>query len=82
LFSTQRAEGFTANTLTHIVGGIYRHAGVDGASSLSGRRGFLTRLSEKGVSVRVMMQLAVQMSTTQRYIDTRPDILRNAVELI
>lgn len=44
----------------------------------------MTRLSEKGVSVRVMMQLAVhaQMSTTQRYIDTRPDILRNAVELI
>jgi integrase/recombinase XerD len=32
----------------------------------------------------VMMQLAghSQMSTTQRYIDTRPDILRNAVELI
>lgn len=84
LFATQRAEGFTANTLTHIVGGIYRHAGVDGATSHSGRRGFLTRLSEKGVSVRVMMQLAghAQMSTTQRYIDTRPDILRNAVELI
>ena len=84
MFSTQRAEGFTANTFTHIVGGIYRHAGVDGASSLSGRRGFLTRLSEKGVSVRVMMQLAVhaQMSTTQRYIDARPDILRSAVELI
>ena len=66
------------------MGGIYRHAGVDGASILSGRRGFLTRLSEKGVSVRVMMQLALhaQMSTTQRYIDARPDILRNAVELI
>jgi site-specific recombinase XerD len=45
-----------------------------------GRRGFLTRLTEKGVSVRVMMQLAghSQISSTQRYIDTRPDILRNA----
>jgi integrase/recombinase XerD len=32
----------------------------------------LTRLSENGVSVRVMMQLAghAQISTTQRYIDT------------
>lgn len=84
LFATQRAFGFTPNTLTHVINGLYRQAGLNGATSHSGRRGFLTRLSEKGVSVRVMMQLAghSQMSTTQRYIDTRPDILRNAVELI
>jgi integrase/recombinase XerD len=84
LFRTQRALGFTPNTLTHIVNGLYKQAGLNGATSHSGRRGFLTKLSEKGVSVRVMMQLAghSQMSTTQRYIDTRPDILRNAVELI
>jgi integrase/recombinase XerD len=84
LFKTLRADGFTPNTLTHIVSGLYKQAGYDGATSHSGRRGFLTRLSEKGVSVRVMMQLAghSQMSTTQRYIDTRPDMLRNAVELI
>ena len=84
LFPTQRALGFTPNTLTHVINGLYRQAGLNGATTHSGRRGFLTRLSEKGVSVRVMMQLAghSQMSTTQRYIDTRPDILRNAVELI
>ena len=84
LFATLRADGFTSNTLTHIVNGLYRQAGLDGASSHSGRRGFLTKLSEKGVSVRVMMQLAGHsaMSTTQKYIDTRPDILRNAVELV
>ena len=35
-------------------------------------------------SVRVMMALAghQNMSTTQRYIDLRPGVLRNAVELI
>ncbi|MFN5448119.1 MAG: tyrosine-type recombinase/integrase [Burkholderiales bacterium] len=57
------------------MGGIYRHAGVDEASSHSGRCGFLTRLSENGVGVRVMMQLTghAQIGTTQRYIDTRPD---------
>lgn len=84
LFPTQRSSGFTPNTLTHVINGLYRQAGLNGATTHSGRRGFLTRLSEKGVSVRVMMQLAghSQMSTTQRYIDTRPDILRNAVELI
>lgn len=84
LFKTLRADGFTPNTLTHIVSGLYKQAGLDGATSHSGRRGFLTKLSEKGVSVRVMMQLAghSQMSTTQKYIDTRPDMLRNAVELL
>lgn len=84
LFATQRNAGFTANSLTQVVNGIYKKAGFDGCSSHSGRRGFLTNLSEKGVSVRVMMALAghKNMSTTQRYIDLRPGVLRNAVELL
>ena len=84
LFSTQRSAAFTANSLTQVVNGIYRNAGFDGASSHSGRRGFLTNLAEKGVSVRVMMALAghANMATTQRYIDLRPGVLRNAVELV
>ena len=84
LFSTQRSAAFTANSLTQVVNGIYKHAGLDGASSHSGRRGFLTNLAEKGVSVRVMMALAGHrnMATTQRYIDLRPGVLRNAVELV
>ena len=84
LFNTQRSAAFTANSLTQVVNGIYRNAGFDGASSYSGRRGFLTNLAEKGVSVRVMMALAghANMATTQRYIDLRPGVLRNAVELV
>lgn len=84
LFSTQRSAGFTANSLTQVVNGIYKKAGFDGCTSHSGRRGFITNLAEKGVSVRVMMALAghQNMSTTQRYIDLRPGVLRNAVELI
>ncbi len=83
LFSTQRSAAFTANSLTQIVNGIYKQAGFDGASSHSGRRTFLTNLAEKGVSTRVMMALAGHrnMATTQRYIDLRPGVLRNAVEL-
>ena len=83
LFSTQRSAAFTANSLTQIVNGIYKRAGLDGASSHSGRRTFLTNLAERGVSVRVMMALAGHrnMATTQRYIDLRPGVLRNAVEL-
>ncbi len=84
LFATQRSAGFTANSLTHIVNGIYKNAGFDGCSSHSGRRGFITNLADKGVSTHVMMKLAghKNMSTTQRYIDYRPSVLRNAVELI
>ena len=84
LFYTQRREGFTANTLTHIVNGIYKNAGISGATSHSGRRTGLTNLAERGVGVRVLMALAghSNMATTQRYIDLRPAILKAAVELV
>jgi len=84
LFATQRSAGFTANSLTQIVNGLYKHAGLDGATSHSGRRTFLTNLAERGISVRVMMALAGHrnMATTQRYIDLRPGVLRNAIELV
>lgn len=84
LFATQRSAGFTANSLTQVVNGIYHNAGLDGCSSHSGRRGFLTNLAEKGVSVRVLMALAGHrnMATTQKYLDLRPGVLRNAVELV
>ena len=84
LFATQRSAGFTANTLTHVVNGIYKKAGFEGCSSHSGRRGFITNLADKGVSTYVIMKLASHknMSTTQRYIDFRPSVMRNAVELI
>ena len=85
-FATQKSikEGFSANSLTQTLALLYKGAGLEGASSHSGRRGFLTNLAEKGVSVRVMMALAghANMATTQRYIDLRPGVLRNAVELV
>ena len=84
LFYTQRSVGFTANTLTHIVNGIYKNAGISGATSHSGRRTGLTNLAERGVGVRVLMALAghSNMATTQRYIDLRPAMLKAAVELV
>ena len=84
LFYTQRSDGFTANTLTHIVNGIYRGAGISGATSHSGRRTGLTNLAERGVGVRTLMALAghSNMATTQGYIDLRPAMLKAAVELV
>lgn len=83
-FATQRSAGFTANSLTHIVNALYRGAGINGGSSHSGRRTFITNLAERGISVRVLQHLAnhANIATTQRYIDVRPSMLRNAVELV
>jgi integrase/recombinase XerD len=63
---------------------MYKNAGFDGASSHSGRRTFITNLAERGVGARVLMELAghTNLSTTQRYIDIKPSMLRAAVELV
>ena len=77
------SNGFTANTLTQFFHYLYKGAGIDGASSHSGRRTFITNLATKGVGVRVLMSLAghKNISTTQAYIDVNDDMKRKAVEL-
>jgi integrase/recombinase XerD len=84
LFYTQKRTGFSANTLTQYFHKLYKDAGINGASSHSGRRTFITNLANKGINVRVLMQLAghKNISTTQRYIDCNDGMLRAAVELI
>ncbi len=84
LFRTQKREGFTGNTLCQHFHWLYRNAGIDGASSHSGRRTFITTLASKGVSVRVLASLAGHRSiaTTQAYIDVNDDMKRAAVQLI
>jgi integrase/recombinase XerD len=84
LFGTQKRETFSANTLCQTLNVIYRRAGLDGASSHSGRRSFITTLASKGVGVRVLASLAGHRSiaTTQRYIDVNDDMKRQAVELV
>ena len=54
-----------------------KHGSEDG-------RTFITALSEKGVSVRVIQELArhSDLSTTQRHIDVSVDKQRNAVNLV
>jgi integrase/recombinase XerD len=85
-FYSQRKEsdGFNSNTLTQHFHYLYKRAGLDGASSHSGRRSFITNLASKGVSVRVLMNLAGHrsISTTQAYIDINDNMLRSAVELV
>lgn len=86
LFYTQKraGAGFTPNTLAQHFHYIYKGAGIEGASSHSGRRTFITNLAAKGVGVRVLMNLAghKHIGTTQIYIDCNTDMMRRAVELV
>lgn len=84
LFSTQKSVKFSSNSLCQHFFWQYRNAGIDGASSHSGRRGFLSSLSSKSVPLKVLMELAGhrQAQTTMRYVDVTADMKRAAVELI
>ncbi len=84
LFITQKRSGFSANTLCQTLNGLYRHVGLDGATSHSGRRSFITALASKGIGVRVLASLAGHKSiaTTQAYIDVNDEMKRAAVELL
>ena len=83
LFFTQKTIGFTPQTVIHLFGKLYEDACIPGASSHSGRRTFITKLANKGVSAKVLMTLARHrhLSTTQRYIDVNDAMLEAAVEL-
>ncbi len=84
LLLTQKRTAFSANTLCQLLGQLYKSAGLDGATSHSGRRWFITRLAHSGVSPKVIMTLAGHrnLTTTQRYIDVRDEMMRAAVEVL
>ena len=84
LLMTQKRTSFSANTLCQLLAQIYRDAGIDGGSSHSGRRWFITRLAHSGVSPKVIMTLAghKHLTTTQRYIDVNDEMMRAAVEVL
>jgi integrase/recombinase XerD len=83
LFDSKWGKAMSANSLVQVFGRFYKLAGLSNASSHSGRRSFITTLSSKGVSVRVLAALAghKNISTTQRYIEVGEHQLRAAVEM-
>ena len=83
LFSA-KGGGFTAQTIVNLFKRIYQLAGIDGASSHSGRRQFVTQLADRGINARLVQVLArhKHLTTTQRYIDVNESKLRGAIELI
>lgn len=81
---TQQKTAFSPNTLCKLFGQLYQGAGIDGASSHSGRRWFITKLAHSGISPKVIMELAghANLTTTQRYIECTPDMMKAAVEVL
>lgn len=84
IIASQKRGQFSANSLCQLFGRIYATAGIDDASSHSGRRWFITKLAHSGVSPKVIMELAghKQLTTTQRYIQVNDQMKRNAVDLL
>lgn len=84
LFATQKAQGFTANSLVGYFSRLMKEANIRGASSHSCRHFFATSLAEKGVSPSVLQKLLghTQLSVTQKYITVGAHTLRKAVDLI
>jgi len=86
LFYSQRhpSDGFSPNTLAQYFHYLYKNAGVEGASSHSGRRFFATKIAETGTNPKVLQNLLGHrnLQTTMRYVEISPTMMRSAVELM
>ncbi len=84
LLWTQKRTPFSPSSLCDLFSRIYVSAGIDGATSHSGRRWFISKLAQSGVSVKVIMTLAghKHRSTTRRYIEANDETMRRAVEVL
>lgn len=85
-FASQKSvkAGFSANSLSQTFALLYEGARLEGASSHSGRRTFLTNLANKGTAIHLLKTLAGHRSiqTTATYLYSSPSQLRAVVELV
>jgi integrase len=85
---SERGPGMSANSVTVWFHRLYEGLGMDGCSSHSGRRTFVTKAAHKiveaGGSLRDVQQLAghTSLATTQRYIEGSNDAKRKVVQMI
>ena len=85
---SERGPGMSANSVTVWFHRLYEGLAMDGCSSHSGRRTFVTKAAHKiveaGGSLRDVQQLAghTSLATTQRYIEGNNDAKRKVVQMI
>ena len=88
VITTERAERTSAAAIVNLFAHWYRAAGLQGCSSHSGRRTFITNaartISTVGGSLRDVQMLAGHraLSTTQRYIEADVDAQKRVVDLV
>jgi integrase/recombinase XerD len=75
---------FSSQTVQHLFKHLYELAAIKQASSHSGRRSFITQLSDNGIAVAVIQKLArhSSLAVTQRYIEVSDAKLKNAVNSV
>jgi len=78
LLKSQKGGSFTPNTLQQLFSRLYQAAGINGASSHSGRRTFATGLIEKGVDIKAVSTLMghASVAMTARYVENNPARLK------
>ena len=83
LFKTQKRTQFTAGGIQLLIKTVSENANVFGVTSHSLRRTFITGLSNKMISARVIQKLArhSSLAITQLYIETNDEQLLKAVNL-
>ena len=84
LITSKTAKPFSPNGLCQVMLHIYDKAGLDKATSHSGRRTFCTRLAERGTAIHIIAALAGHrnVATTLIYLTANENVMRNAVELV
>jgi integrase len=86
--TSQRGGHMTPRSVVNWFKGLYTVLGLDGCSSHSGRRTFITRsarlVSQAGGSLRDVMELAGhrQLTTTERYMEGDRDAQRKLVRML
>lgn len=88
IIRSERGGAMTARSVVNWFASTYAELGLDGCSSHSGRRTFITRtarlLAKTGGSLRDVQELAGHraLTTTERYIEGDRDIQRRLVRLL
>jgi site-specific recombinase XerD len=74
LFSGHAALPETPASVARFLKSLYADAGISGASSHSGRRTLTTRLAERGIDLKAIVEIAGHTSirTTTIYVESNP----------
>ncbi len=84
LFKSQKNKAFSNISMARMISTLYQNAGKPNCSSHTGRRSMITKLANAGTDLNSIRVLAGHESvqTTQRYIDTNPDMLADIMKNI